>query len=70
VLQVIDPRSNIDQRSEHRVLGDVPDALAIDVDLSIVANGVEVLFTGPDHGAFSKVAGQGGAAAWPRIPLP
>ena len=53
VLHVVDAGADVDQRLEHRMAGDVLDALAVDVDLAAVANGVQVLLAGADHGALS-----------------
>ena len=53
VLHVVDSRTDIDQRLEHRMRGHILDALAVDVDLASVANAVAILLAGTDHAIVS-----------------
>jgi hypothetical protein len=50
VLHVVDPRADIDERFQHRVARHIFHALAIDVHLAVVADGIEVLLAGSNHG--------------------
>ena len=49
MLQVVDAGTDIDQRLERRVRGDVFDPFTVDVDGAAVPNGGFVFFTGPYH---------------------
>ena len=49
MLQVVDAGTDIDQRLERRVRGDVFDPFTVDVDGTAVPNGGFVFFTGPYH---------------------
>ena len=53
VRHVVDAGAGVDQRLEHRVLGDVLDPLAVDPDVAAVADRVAVLVPGADHAATS-----------------
>ena len=52
MLHVVDSRTDVDQGLHHGMLGHILDAPAIDVDLATVANGIQVLISGSDHGGY------------------
>ena len=69
VLHVVDARPDIDQRLEHRMAGHILDALAVDVHLAAVANGIQILLAGSDHGELPCCGYTGVMIAHPCIQL-
>ena len=51
---VVNSGANVDRWLQHRMLGDILHALAVDIDLAAVAQGFAVLFAGADHVASPK----------------
>ena len=49
MLHVVNAGADVDDRPEHRMPGNIADALAVDVDLTAVADGGAVLVTRTDH---------------------
>jgi hypothetical protein len=52
MLHIVNSGANADQRLHHRMLGNILDAPTIDVDLAAIANGIQVLAAGSDHGDY------------------
>ena len=46
---VIDAGTNVDQRFEHRMHGDIGDALTVDPDPAAVTNGIPILLARANH---------------------
>ena len=67
MLHVVDPRSDIDQRLKHRMRGNVLDALAVDVDLAAIANGIAVFAPRPDHGRSIRSAIYSSLKEYPKV---
>ena len=49
MLHIVDTRTDVDERLEHGVGGNVAYPLTIDVDLATIANGIAILGPGTDH---------------------
>jgi hypothetical protein len=56
VCHVVQPRAQQHDRLERGVLRYVGDALAVDPDLAAIAQGIEVLRTGSQHGVSSRTS--------------